>query len=72
MENQNRNSDDASNPLEGKAPAPEQLKDSRPAGENPNAAEHVDVDSAWKKRPDQYPATKSGLLNTDVPKTGKP
>ncbi|WP_303831630.1 hypothetical protein [Asticcacaulis taihuensis] len=63
--------DNASNPLRGQAPAPDELKDKRPEGENTNASQHFDADPAWKERPGQYPAAKMGLLNPDLPGAGK-
>jgi hypothetical protein len=59
---------DAANPLNGRPPAPEEVQDDRPGGENPNASTHFEVDPDWKARPARYPAAKTGLLNTDVPK----
>ncbi len=53
----------AGNPLEGKPPAPDQLKDKTPEGGHPNASAHFDNDTAWKKRPGQYPATKTADLD---------
>ena len=63
------NKNTAGNPLEGKAPVPDQLKDKIPAGEHPNASAHFDNDPAWKKRPGQYPATKTDKSDPASKKT---
>ena len=60
---------DAANPLRGQAPAPEQLKDDHADGENPNASTHFKADPEWNDRPGQYPAVKSGLLNSGPTKS---
>ena len=52
------NSSKAANPLSGRAPAPDQLRDKGPKGEHPNASFHVENDPDWKNRPSEYPAAK--------------
>lgn len=59
------------NPLHGKPPAPDQVRDAEPEGKSPNASTHFDNRPEWKKRPEQYPAAKEGLQNTDIPGKGK-
>ena len=49
------------NPLHGKPPAPDDVRDPAPKGRNPNASFHVENDPEWKKRPGQYPVAKKGL-----------
>lgn len=58
---------DADAPLNGKAPAPDQLRDSKPEGETPNDSYHVEGKTAWKARPQQYPAAKDNIASPDRP-----
>lgn len=53
------------NPLKGKAPAPDDVRDEKPEGHTPNASSHIENDPAWKDRPARYPAVDKGLLNPD-------
>lgn len=53
------------NPLKGKAPAPDQLRDADPEGHTPNDSFHIENDPKFKKRPEQYPAAKDGKGNPD-------
>lgn len=55
------------NPLKGKAPAPNDVRDEKTEGHTPNASFHVENDPAWEDRPGQYQAVKKGLLNQGSP-----
>lgn len=57
----------ADNPLTGKPPAPDQFKDPSPEGREPNEMVHQPNEPGFKKRPSQYPATRNGGDNIDLP-----
>jgi len=64
-------SDTADNPLRGKAPAPDQVKDDSPTGREPNDMVHQPNAPQNKDRPEMYPATHGGGDNIDVPRKGR-
>ncbi|MBW8734190.1 MAG: hypothetical protein JF571_07790 [Asticcacaulis sp.] len=49
---------DADAPLNGKAPAAGQLRDTKPEGETPNDSYHPNDAQVGKDRPQQYPVAK--------------
>ena len=57
----------ADNPLKGKAPAPAEVKDGSAKGREPNDMVHLPPQPQNKDRPSQYPATRTGGDNIDVP-----
>jgi len=57
----------ADNPLKGKAPVPDQVRDPCPTGRKPNDMVHQPNDPKFRKRPSEYPATRNGGDNIDVP-----
>lgn len=52
----------ADRPLEGEAPAPDQMNRHDP---HPNDAVHTDIQPGWERRPQSYPAAKESGRKPD-------